>query len=71
MEAVELAEELGMQKFEDTLRNDIKAIEKIEKTIETQEETKVKIKRDEFIKQAIDFLKETFWLVSASEYQKI
>ncbi|MHA1124929.1 MAG: tetratricopeptide repeat protein [Candidatus Heimdallarchaeota archaeon] len=71
MEAVELAEELGMQKFEDTLRNDIKAIEKIEKIIEDTENTKVTIKRDEFIKQAIDFLKETFWLVSASEYQKI
>jgi len=71
MEAVGLAEELGMQKFEDTLRNDIKAIEKIEKTIENTEESKVTIKRDVFINQAIDFLKETFWLVSASEYQKI
>jgi len=67
-EAVELAEELGMHKFEDIIKKELKELEKLKKK-ELDEEAFDK-KRDTFLKEGLEFLKETFWLVSASEYQR-
>ena len=67
-EAVELAEELGMHKFVDTIKKELKVIEKLQKK-ELDETTFEKI-RDSYLEEGLAFLKETFWLVSASEYQR-
>ncbi len=67
-EAVELAEELGMHKFEDIIKKELEELEKI-KNKELDEEAFTK-KRETFLKEGLEYLKETFWLVSASEYQR-
>jgi len=67
-EAIELAEELGMHKFVDTIKRELKALQKLQK--KELDEIAFEKKRDSYLQEGIAFLKETFWLVSASEYQR-
>jgi tetratricopeptide (TPR) repeat protein len=66
-EAFELAEELGMHKFEDLIKKELKDLEKLKR--KELDEDAFEKKRDTFLQEGLEFLKETFWLVSASEYQ--
>jgi len=69
-EAIDLAKELGMETFEKTLQDDLNEIRQIQTTFDTlPEEELVKLKRG-FLEDALRFLWETFWLVSASEHQR-
>ncbi|MGC9779001.1 MAG: tetratricopeptide repeat protein [Candidatus Heimdallarchaeota archaeon] len=66
-EAIELADELGMEKFTDSIKKELKELKKLDKK-DLSEEQLAK-KRETYLNQGIEYLKETFWLVSASEYQ--
>ncbi|NHJ32438.1 MAG: tetratricopeptide repeat protein [Asgard group archaeon] len=67
-EAIDLADELGMHKFVDTIKKELKELEKLKKK-ELDEEVFEK-KRNTYLNEGLACLKETFWLVSASEYQR-
>ncbi|HUU79270.1 MAG TPA: tetratricopeptide repeat protein [candidate division Zixibacteria bacterium] len=70
-EAIGLAQELGMQKFEDTLNEDIKIIKIFQDKKDSLSEKESQNIHDELLANAIDILKQTFWLVNASEHQRI
>jgi len=70
-EAIDLAEELGMTKFEDTLRLEKEELEKMKETNETIQDTALEERKENFLNEALDFTRQTFWLVSASEHQRV
>ena len=70
-EAIDLARELGMQKFEDTLKEDMENIKNFQKKKESLPEDEIEKIHDELLKNAMEILKQTFWLVNASELQRI
>ncbi len=70
-EACELAEQLGMDKFVETMRDDQDNLKKNMKKADTMSEKTLEEKRQSYLKDIFAILTQTFWLVSASEHQQI
>ncbi|MHA1878914.1 MAG: tetratricopeptide repeat protein, partial [Candidatus Heimdallarchaeota archaeon] len=69
-EAIDLAKDLGMETFEQTIQTDLIEIQKIQEKQPTLSEDALKLQKQALLEEAISFLRETFWLVSASEHQR-
>ncbi|NHK31282.1 MAG: hypothetical protein FK730_08015 [Asgard group archaeon] len=69
-EAYELAVELGMKKFEDTIKIDLQLLEEMKEEINSIDEEKIAKQNELYLKDAVEYLRQTFWLVSASEHQR-
>ncbi|RLI66781.1 MAG: hypothetical protein DRO63_05735, partial [Candidatus Gerdarchaeota archaeon] len=69
-EAIDLAKDLGMETFEQTIQTDLIEIQKIQEKQPTLSEDALKLQKQVLLEEAISFLRETFWLVSASEHQR-
>ncbi len=69
-EAIDLSKELGMKSFEDTIKSDLKMLEKMKETIESIDEEEIAKQNKLYLQDAVNFLRQTFWLVSASEHQR-
>ncbi|MHA1221177.1 MAG: hypothetical protein ACTSQB_05540 [Candidatus Heimdallarchaeota archaeon] len=70
-EAIDLAKELGMKKFEDTLKRELKEMTQIKSKFDDMDESTFTKKKKKFLTDGLDFLRQTFWLVSASEHQRV
>jgi tetratricopeptide (TPR) repeat protein len=69
-EAVGLASDLGMKKFEDSIKADLDTLVKLKDTIESIDQEELNKQQENCLEDAIIFLRQTFWLVSASEHQR-
>ena len=69
-EVIDLSIELGMKKFEETIKIDLQALEKMKETINTIDEKEISKQNKVYLQDAVDYLRQTFWLVSASEHQR-
>ena len=56
-----------MEKFADSIKIELKELKKLEK--KELSDQQLEKKRETYLDQGIEYLRETFWLVSASEYQ--
>lgn len=70
-EACELAEQLGMEKFAETMRADQNDLKKNMKKVDSMSKKALEEKRQSYLKDVFAILTQTFWLVSASEHQQI
>jgi len=70
-EAKDLGQELGLNKFVDLLTEDCEKIESLQKDSESLSEDELNKRKEECLDQALNYLRETFWLVSSSEHQTI
>lgn len=70
-EACLLAEQLGMEKFAETMKADQDDLKKNMKKIDSMSEKALEEKRQSYLTDVFAILTQTFWLVSASEHQQI
>ncbi|MBN1327913.1 MAG: hypothetical protein JXA54_00445 [Candidatus Heimdallarchaeota archaeon] len=70
-EAVDLAKELGMKKFEDILQKEMEELEEMKATNDSIQDVALEKRKENFLSEALDFIHQTFWLVSASEHQRV
>ncbi len=70
-EAIDLAKELGMKKFEDTICLELEELEKMKETNDTIQDSDLVVRKENFLNEAVECIRQTFWLVSASEHQRI
>jgi len=70
-EACVLADELGMEKFAETMKKDQEDLKKVLKKLDSMSEKELEEKRQSYLTDIFAILTQTFWLVSASEHQQI
>ena len=70
-EACDLADELGMQKFADTMKTDQDALKDLKEKREGLSDEEIKEIQETLLQDIFTILTQTFWLVSASEHQRI